>query len=140
MDKSNGRKVLREKACQKQKQKFSSSAVYPGCGYVEVMDALVEQVMEPQSVEPLNVNIEAFVWGYNGEDKLQGMSEMLQKMGDYRKCLSACRRFADNQKGSASSAEYSTSQEVGVDDGATLWHAVSACCRYAGVAWHRRNQ
>ncbi|WP_337406131.1 nitrogenase component 1, partial [Phascolarctobacterium succinatutens] len=81
MDKSNGRKVLREKACQKQKQKFSSSAVYPGCGYVEVMDALVEQVMEPQSVEPLSVNIEAFVWGYNGEDKLQGMSEMLQKMG-----------------------------------------------------------
>lgn len=30
MDKSNGRKVLREKACQKQKQKFSSSAVYQG--------------------------------------------------------------------------------------------------------------
>ena len=81
MDKSNGRKVLREKACQKQKQKFSSSAVYPGCGYVEVMDALVEQVMEPQSVQPLSVNIETFVWGYNGEDKLQGMSEMLQKMG-----------------------------------------------------------
>lgn len=81
MDKSNGRKVLREKACQKQKQKFSSSAVYPGCGYVEVMDALVEQVMEPQSVQPQSVNIEAFVWGYNGEDKLQGMSEMLQKMG-----------------------------------------------------------
>lgn len=81
MDKSNGRKVLREKACQKQKQKFSSSAVYPGCGYVEVMDALVEQVMEPQSVQPLSVNIETFVWGYNGEDKLQGMSEMLQKWG-----------------------------------------------------------
>ena len=58
MDKSNGRKVLREKACQKQKQKFSSSAVYPGCGYVEVMDALVEQVMEPQRVQPRSVNIE----------------------------------------------------------------------------------
>lgn len=81
MDKSNGRKVLREKACQKQKQKFSSSAVYPGCGYVEVMDALVEQVMEPQRVQPRSVNIETFAWGYNGEDKLQGMSEMLQKWG-----------------------------------------------------------
>ena len=37
--------------------------------------------MESQSVQPLSVNIETFVWGYNGEDKLQGMSEMLQKMG-----------------------------------------------------------
>lgn len=81
MDKSNGRKVLREKACQKQKQKFSSSAVYQGCGYVEVMDALVEQVMETQRVQPRSVNIETFAWGYNGEDKLQSMSEMLQKMG-----------------------------------------------------------
>ena len=81
MDKSNGRRVLREKACQKQKQKFSSSAVYPGCGYVEVMDALVEQVMEPQMVQPLSVNIETFAWGYNGADKLQCMSAMLKKMG-----------------------------------------------------------
>ncbi|WP_293556544.1 nitrogenase component 1 [Phascolarctobacterium sp.] len=81
MDKSNGRKALREKACQQQKQKFSSSAVYPGCGYVEVMDALVQQVMEPQQVQPRSVNIEAFVWGFNGEDKLQGMSAMLRKMG-----------------------------------------------------------
>ena len=55
--------------------------IYPGCGYVEVMDALVEQVMEPQRVQPRSVNIETFAWGYNGEDKLQGMSEMLQKMG-----------------------------------------------------------
>ena len=45
------------------------------------MDALVEQVMEPQRVQPRSVNIETFAWGYNGEDKLQGMSEMLQKMG-----------------------------------------------------------
>lgn len=81
MDKSNGRRVLREKACQQQKQKFSSSAVYPGCGYVEVMDALVEQVMEKQQVQPRSVNIETFAWGYNGADKLQGMSELLQKMG-----------------------------------------------------------
>lgn len=81
MDKSNGRKVLREKACQQQKQKFSSSAVYPGCGYVEVMDALVQQVMEPQQVQAKTVNIETFAWGYNGAGKLEGMSELLQKMG-----------------------------------------------------------
>ena len=81
MDKSNGRRVLREKACQKQKQKFSSSAVYPGCGYVEVMDALVEQVMEKQQLQPRSVNIETFAWGYNGAEKLRGMSEILKKMG-----------------------------------------------------------
>ena len=59
---------------------FSSSAVYQ-LRYVEVMDALVEQVMETQRVQPRSVNIETFAWGYNGEDKLQSMSEMLQKMG-----------------------------------------------------------
>lgn len=81
MDKSNGRKVLREKACQQQKKKFSSSAVYPGCGYVEVMDALVDQVMEAQDVQPKSVNIETFAWGFDGVEKLRGMAEMLQKMG-----------------------------------------------------------
>lgn len=81
MDKSNSRKVLREKACQQQKQKFSSSAVYPGCGYVEVMDALVEQVMEKQELRPRSVNLETFAWGYNGEDKLAGLVSYLQKMG-----------------------------------------------------------
>lgn len=81
MDKSNSRRLLKEKACQRQKSKFSASAVYPGCGYVEVMDALVQQVMRPQQVKPLSVNIETFAWGYNGALKLQGMTEMLQKMG-----------------------------------------------------------
>lgn len=81
MDKSNGRKVLREKACQQKKQKFSSNAVYPGCGYVEVMDALVEQVMEKQAVQPKSVNIETFAWGFNGEAKLAGLAAYLQKMG-----------------------------------------------------------
>ena len=90
MDKSNSRKVLREKSCQQQNKKFSSSAVYPGCGYVEVMDALVQQVMEPQRVEPLAVNLETFAWGFNGAMKLQGMVQTLARMGiSVNTCLPA---------------------------------------------------
>lgn len=81
MDKENSRKLLREKACQSCRNKYSSSAVFPGCGYVEVLDALVEQVMEPQDPEPCTVNIESFLWGYGAEEKLLRMKKLLNKMG-----------------------------------------------------------
>lgn len=81
MDKSNSRRMLREKAKQQANAKSNSSVVYKGCGYVEVMDTIVDRVMEPQEVDPRAVNIEGFVWGYNGQQKLKSMVELLGKMG-----------------------------------------------------------
>lgn len=80
MNKNNSKKMMREKAAQKKGSKFVPTAVYPGCGYVEVMDALVHQVMEVQDVEKDCVNIEAFVWGYGGAEKIKSMAEMLSRM------------------------------------------------------------
>ena len=80
MDKSNSRKNLKELAQHNCRQKFSG-ADYRGCGYVEVMNALVEQVMEPQEKDPLSINVETFIWGYGGTKKLERMKALLARMG-----------------------------------------------------------
>ena len=80
MDKTNSRKNIAERARQNCKQKFSG-ADYRGCGYVEVMNALVDQVMEPQAKDPLSINIESFIWGYGGTEKLKRMRGLLARMG-----------------------------------------------------------
>ncbi|MCQ2373852.1 MAG: hypothetical protein MJ050_07225 [Phascolarctobacterium sp.] len=81
MDKSNFTKNLKNTAMQKNSTKQVSNVLYKGCGYVEVMDALVEQVMEPQKIEPNSVNIESFLWGYGGATKLERMQNLLLRMG-----------------------------------------------------------
>lgn len=81
MDKSNFTKVLKDSAKQEGNAKTSTDVLYKGCGYVEVMDALVEQLMEPQDVDPYSVNIECFLWGYGGAEKLMGMEKLLNRMG-----------------------------------------------------------
>lgn len=83
MDKNNSRRNLREKARHKEGGgKFSGSMVYKGCGYVEVMDALVEQVMEPaEQTEAHAVNLESFFWGYGGLTKVRRMQSLLAKIG-----------------------------------------------------------
>ncbi len=80
MDKTNSRKNIALRAKQNCRQKFSG-ADYRGCGYVEVMIALVEQVMEPQPKDPLSINIESFIWGYGGTEKLKRMRSLLGRMG-----------------------------------------------------------
>ncbi len=45
------------------------------------MDALVNNVMEVQEVQPLSINLESFIWGYNGAGKVQSMVEMFRRMG-----------------------------------------------------------
>lgn len=80
MDKTVSLRNMAERAKQNCKQKFSG-ADYRGCGYVEVMTALVEQVMEPQTKDPSSINIESFLWGYGGTEKLQRMEKLLARMG-----------------------------------------------------------
>ena len=58
-----------------------SKVQFRGCGFVEVMEALVAQIMEPQSVVPGTVNIESFGWGYGGREKMQEMIRLLARMG-----------------------------------------------------------
>ena len=55
--------------------------LYAGCGYVEVMDALAEIVMEPQERIPNAVNVETFIWGYGGAGQLQRVEALLRQMG-----------------------------------------------------------
>lgn len=80
MDKANRAKFLKEKAQQGVNTRCSPNAIYPGCGYVEVMDALVNKVMEPQQVQPLTINVESFIWGYMADVKLRRVKELLEKM------------------------------------------------------------
>ena len=58
-----------------------TQAAYRGCGFVEVMEALVDQVMEAQTIVPGTVNIEAFSWGYDGARAMQSVVDMLRAMG-----------------------------------------------------------
>jgi len=82
MDKTNATKRLKEKAAQGCGEKGKrSGVVYKGCGYVEVMEALVEYVMEPQEIDPLTVNLESFIWGFGGDDKLIAMKKTFEKLG-----------------------------------------------------------
>ncbi|MDO4179419.1 MAG: nitrogenase component 1 [Phascolarctobacterium sp.] len=82
MDKTNATKRLKEKAAQGCGAPSKKSGVdYKGCGYVEVMEALVDFVMEPQEVEPLTINVESFIWGFGGNHKLACMKKMFAKLG-----------------------------------------------------------
>ncbi len=81
MNKNNTRKKLKEKARQQGSQKSNESVLYAGCGYVEVMDALAETVMEPQERIANAVNVETFIWGYGGAGQLQRVEALLRQMG-----------------------------------------------------------
>ncbi len=52
-----------------------------GCGFTEVLYALVEQVMEPQEIIPGSVNIETVGWGSEGRMVLREMETFLKKCG-----------------------------------------------------------
>lgn len=81
MDKNNFSRNIKHSANQGLNSKQSSDVLYKGCGYVEAMDTLVEQLMEPQQVEANAINIESFFWGYGNVEKLERMENLLQRMG-----------------------------------------------------------
>lgn len=92
MDKTNVTRRIKEKAAQGSGNERKACGVsYEGCGYVEVMDSIVNQVMEPQELKNKSVNIETFIWGYDSYNKLSNMKKMLNKMGVEVNCfLPAC--------------------------------------------------
>jgi len=54
---------------------------YRGCGFVEVLEALVDQVMEEQEVASGTVNIEAFAWGDHSTHAVQSVIDTLRAIG-----------------------------------------------------------
>lgn len=67
--------------------KAASKVQYQGCGFIEVMNALTEQVMEPQKVVPGTVNIESFGWGYGGAERLRMVGTKLEQINIKVNCL-----------------------------------------------------
>lgn len=80
-DKVSSLKRLKERVWNDGLKNTKSTAQFQGCGFVEVLNTLVEQVMEKQSVIPGTINIESFAWGHGGSTKMLGVVNMLQEMG-----------------------------------------------------------
>ncbi|BBB89796.1 MAG TPA: nitrogenase component 1 [Methylomusa anaerophila] len=60
---------------------------YKGCGFGELMSALVRQVMQGQPVASRTVNIEGFAWGAGGNLVIKGMVDTLRAIGIHTNCL-----------------------------------------------------
>lgn len=80
-NKNSAIKRLKERVESSGSKTAKSKVQYQGCGFIEVMNALTEQVMEPQKVVPGTVNIESFGWGYGGAEKLRSVRKKLKEIG-----------------------------------------------------------
>lgn len=80
-DKISFLKRLKERVWNNGSKNIKSDAQFCGCGFIEVLNTLVDQVMEYQPVIPNSVNLESFAWGYGGTEKMQGVIDMLLELG-----------------------------------------------------------
>ena len=80
-DRNYARKRLKKLAEQKMGDTKSLDMDITGCGYSETLCALVEQVMQPQTVEALTVTIESIGWGVRGNQLFAEMEETLALTG-----------------------------------------------------------
>ena len=81
-DKHSSVAQLRERAYGKGRSCGNETkAEFAGCGFIEVMDALVDQVMQPQERAEGTVNIETFAWGYHGAHRVQSAVDTLRAIG-----------------------------------------------------------
>ena len=86
-NKNSAIKRLQERVENEGSKTAASQVQYQGCGFVEVLNALTEQVMQPQTILPGTVNIESFAWGFGGADKLQLVRSKLAKLGIKVNCF-----------------------------------------------------
>jgi nitrogenase molybdenum-iron protein alpha/beta subunit len=77
-DKSN---LLEQRAKNWDNHDFKGDADFKGCGFVEAMKAMVEQVMEKQKVQKNSVNICGLAWGTGGSGIVNGMTAELKELG-----------------------------------------------------------
>ena len=80
-DRSALRQLIQDNVIACHAKKAAPSYDLLGCGFMEVMCALVEQAMEPQERLPNTVNIENFAWGYGTQTHLQEIETLLRKIG-----------------------------------------------------------
>ena len=80
-DKRYGARRLKELAQQKMDQAKPLNFDIRGCGYTEVLCALVNDVMESRPVSPLTVNIETIAWGVRGKQEIREIESTLAKAG-----------------------------------------------------------
>lgn len=80
-DKNYTRNRMKELANQKITGDNRLSTDLKGCGFTEVLTALVEQVMEPCEKEPLSINIETVGWGSEGVRALPEIEQFLNRAG-----------------------------------------------------------
>ncbi len=80
-DRNYARKRLKKLAEQKMGDTKSLDMDITGCGYSETLCALVEQVMEPQTVVPLTVSVESIGWGVTGNQLFEEMADTLGLAG-----------------------------------------------------------
>lgn len=80
-DKNYARKRLQKLAEQTLEETKSIDMDITGCGYSELLCALVTQLMEPQSVVPLTVAIETIAWGVMGNQIMDEIGHTLGRAG-----------------------------------------------------------
>lgn len=80
-DKNYSRNHVRELAKQKITGDNRLEMELKGCGFTEALYAMVEQVMEPQTVIPRSVNIETVGWGSEGKLALREIEAFLNTCG-----------------------------------------------------------
>ena len=86
-NKNSAVKRLKEQVENSGNKTANSKVQYQGCGFIEVMNALTEQVMQPQPVLPGTVNIETFAWGFGGAERLRMVRNKLEKINIKINCF-----------------------------------------------------
>lgn len=86
-NKNSSIKRLKERVENSGCKTAGSKVQYQGCGFIEVMNALTEQVMQPQTVVPGTVNIESFAWGFGGAERLRMARNKLEKIAIKVNCF-----------------------------------------------------
>lgn len=80
-DKTYANRRLKELSRQKIGSREKLEIELKGCGFTEALYALVNQVMEPQTIIPHSVNIETVGWGSDGCRVLREIEAFLNKCG-----------------------------------------------------------
>ena len=86
-NKNSSIKRLQERVASSGNKTAASKVQYQGCGFIEALNALVEQVMQPQKVLPGTVNIESFAWGFGGAGRLALVRSKLETIGLQVNCF-----------------------------------------------------
>lgn len=81
VDKRNRKSIIEQRVKNWDNYDYKDDINFEGCGFVETMKALVEQVMEKQKITKNLVNICGLAWGNGGNAIIHGMIRELEYLG-----------------------------------------------------------